>query len=132
MFVTLAAEAIFSQEKQRQRAGTDVRAGHGLVADGKNILRRVRLPQQRGKCLRLLGAARVRDADGLVLRVHDGARILPRQRGHDGALTAHLGKADDLALAVALEQRLELQNGRDDRFDRRKPALTAALSRAGI
>ena len=85
-------------------------AGHGLVALDDNVLGRSDLTQACGQMLGILGTVGVGDPDDIlagvfnILLVHLGEPL-------DGSASAALFfDADYLALLVADEQRLYLQN----------------------
>ena len=61
--------------------------GDRLILNGENLLRRVILPEKRGKAGSILAAGRLGDADDLLLRLNDQFVIVLRQ-GLDGE--AHL------------------------------------------
>ncbi len=97
-------------------------AGDGLVVDEQDVLRRLLLAEQGGKRLGIGRTVGVGDAHGLLLRVGDVFVILGGKLADGAGAAAAAGKADDLALRVALEQRLYLQNGRQRGLEIGKPS----------
>ena len=91
-------------EKQCHGAGSDVRAGDGLIAHGQALAREAALAQcvEQELCTGFI--VRVRDTDllGLV-----GGQLLVEvgQRGERLLAAARLAALDDLALIIAAQQR---------------------------
>ena len=90
-------------EKQRHRAGADVRAGNGLVAHGQAFAGEAALTQRIEQKLRAGCIVCVRDADLLGL-VGDELLVKVRQRGERLLAAARLAALDDLALVIAAQQ----------------------------
>ena len=106
----LLANPGVGQEEQGDGSRADVRAGHGLVHLDHDLLRRMVGAQALGQRFGLRKTVAVSDADGLVLGMHHQPVVQRTQLG-DGALAAAgLGEAYDLALRIALEQRLDLKH----------------------
>ena len=71
------ANALAALKEQRERAGTDVRAGDRFVIDEKDLLRRMRAAlDEFNEHFRVLAARRVRDSDRLIFGVDDVLLIL--------------------------------------------------------
>ncbi len=104
---------MYALEKQRHRAGADVRAGDGLVAHGQAFAGEAALTQRIEQKLRAGCIVCVRDADLLGL-VGDELLVKVRQRGERLLAAARLAAQDDLALVIAAQQRLDLEHGADD------------------
>ena len=85
-------------------------AGHGLVALDDNVLGRSDLTQAGGQMLGILGTVGVGDPDDILAGVFNILLVHLGEPLDGSASAALLFDADYLALLVADEQRLYLQN----------------------
>ena len=108
--LSLLSESYFTvtAEEQRQCAGSDVRTGNRLIDDVEDLLGRLFLIEQLDQILRVLLTVGMRDPDDLLLGILDEHIVALRERVDRFSSADHLGKVDDLAVLVALEDRLDL------------------------
>ena len=110
-----------------------MRAGHGLVHYGHDLLRRRNDTQRRGEIFRVLCAVGVGNAYGLRFGGDDIFAVALHERVDRFAPAADLIHGDDPALLVSLEQRLDVQHRGDDRLGETEfDALYDLLSSLGV
>ena len=102
-----------TQEEQGQRAGAGVGADHRAHVADDHFLYPALLLQLLSKIFCVLLAVAVGDKHGAVVVAFPQLLGLAYQRVNGGSAAPGLGHADEMALIVHVEHRLDLQHGAD-------------------